>query len=78
MEDLTKEQIEELLIPTDSKTVKQMGYHNNSNSMYVKFDSGTLYRYSDTSYDEFMSIKEDQSIGSKLRKVVAGKEYKKL
>jgi hypothetical protein len=76
--ELTIQQIEQLLIPVDSKTVSHLGHDNDSKTLYVKFATGGLYRYSDISHTEYMSIKDDQSIGSKLRRVTKDKEYKKL
>lgn len=70
------EQKSPLLSPVNSKTISAMGYEDNK--MYVKFSSGVIYQYDDVSHKEYMSIIEDDSPGSKLRRVVADKMYVKL
>ena len=66
------------LTEVKSTTVAGIGYYEASKIMHVQFAKGGLYEYSDISPEEYYSIKNDVSIGSKLRRVTAGKEYKKL
>lgn len=66
------------LKPVTSKTIKEMGYDSDTKTMNVRFTSGVLYAYYDISPYEYESIITDVSVGSKLRRVTAGKEYKKL
>jgi len=62
----------------NSKTVSAMDYLAETKTILVRFSSGVTYAYYDCSQEEYDSIKNDESIGSKLRRVTAGKEYKKL
>ena len=62
----------------NSKTILEMGYSPEGNFMHVRFSSGVLYQYNDISHEEFLSIKNDVSVGSKLRLVTKDKEYKKV
>lgn len=62
----------------DSKTISEMEYIAETKTINVRFSSGVLYAYYDCSQAEYDSIKNDVSVGSKLRRVTAGKEYRKL
>lgn len=60
-----------------STTIRKLCYIKEDKIMQVEFNSGTTYKYFDVSQEEFDSIKDDYSPGSKLRKVTKEKEYKK-
>lgn len=62
----------------NSKTISEMGYDLEGSFMHVRFSSGALYQYNNISHEEFLSIKNDASVGSKLRSVTKDKEYKKI
>jgi len=72
------ESSEVLMLPVISKTIASIGHCPQTNEMFVLFSSGVPYKYSDITADECNSIRTDVSIGSKLRRVVAEKLYKKL
>ncbi len=61
-----------------SKSVSMLGYDPDTKIMRAQFYSETQYDYYNISQAEYDSIVNDHSIGSKLRRVVSGKEYKKL
>ena len=60
---------------TNSSIVKEISYNHDTNTLYALFNSGSTYEYKDVSEQEYQSIIEDVSVGSKLRKVTANKEY---
>ena len=62
--------------PVESGTIAKIGF--SESKLYVTFHTGNSYEYSNVSQDEFISIKEAKSIGSKLKEVVKLKSYKKL
>lgn len=64
------------LNPVNSKTILAMAL--SEGVMYVKFASGVIYKYPDTTPAEYKSIIEDVSVGSKLRRVVADKLHAKI
>lgn len=66
------------MFPVISKTVAERGYDAETKQMNVRFTSGVLYAYYNVSQEEYDSIVNSESFGSKLREVVKGKEYKKL
>lgn len=66
------------MVPVESSTIKQVGYNQQESKMIVMFNSGTRYEYLDITEEEYKSILTDQSIGSKLRKVIGSKEYNKI
>lgn len=66
------------MVPIVSRTVKAIGYNGEEKTMLVEFNSGTQYKYFDVSKEEYLSVINDASVGSKLRKVMGSKEYKKL
>lgn len=66
------------LEPVISGTVAKIGYNEPNATMRVEFNSGVQYDYYDISEEQFLSIKNDKSIGSKLRSEVKNKEYTKL
>ncbi len=61
-----------------SSTIQGIGYDKESKVLYVEFNSGATYSYEDISEEEYKSLMEDQSPGSKLRRIVKDKLYKKL
>jgi hypothetical protein len=68
-----------LMMSVISKTITDIGHCNETKEMFVKFKTNPLpYKYSDITQEECNSIRTDVSVGSKLRKVVAGKLYAKL
>lgn len=64
--------------PVESSTIKEIGHDALEQKMHVRFNSGTLYEYDDVSAAEFESILIDQSVGSKLRRVIGSKQYRQL
>ncbi len=66
------------MIPVKSSTIQARGYDKENKILYIQFNSGTIYYYEDISEEEYKSLIEDQSIGSKLRRIVKDKLYKKL
>ncbi len=75
---MTKEEVEPLLVHVESSTVNGRYYDEPNNILYIKFNSGVLYKYHNISIEEYVSISKSPSIGSKLREVVKGKQYNKL
>ena len=63
------------LIKVNSSTVSHIAFYNGV--MYARFSTGTIYAYS-VSKEEYDSIFESDSVGSKLKEVVKGKAYRKL
>ena len=65
------------MTPVDSTIINSIGYDNANKTLHANFKSGTLYHYFDVSPEEYATILTDKSVGSKLRRVMAEKEYKK-
>lgn len=64
--------------PVESSTIKEIGHNEPEQKLHVRFNSGTLYEYDDVSAEEFNSILTDQSVGSKLRRVIGSKQYRQI
>ena len=72
------ERIDIPLEKVTSTTIAGIGHSQPYSTMRIEFNTGKQYDYYDVSEEEYLSIKNDASIGSKLRAVVKDKEYKKL
>lgn len=66
------------IIPVVSSNVTVIGYDEEKKVMVATFVSGVTYSYQDVSREEYLSIIEDVSVGSKLRKVTKDKNYHKV
>ncbi len=61
-----------------SSTVEAIGYMPIIKTMQVEFKSGSKYAYYDVSQEEYQSVLQSKSAGTKLKQVTRTKEYKKI
>lgn len=62
----------------ESSIIESIGYNEEKKIMQVMFIRGDIaYNYYNISIDEYNSIMNSQSIGSRLKEVVVGKRYNK-
>lgn len=66
------------LTRTKGGSVTATGYEPTSKQMQAMFANESLYQYENITQEEYDSILNAESVGSKLKEVVKGKEYKKL
>jgi hypothetical protein len=66
------------LTPVFSKTVSSMGYSPERKVMIIEFNNNSLYEYYDVTQELFDSVKQDESIGSRIKKDPQLKNYKKI
>lgn len=70
--------MEVTMIQTKSSTVPAIGYDKEKSIMYAQFGSGTTYKYLNVSQEEFDSVQNSTSVGTKFKEVVKLKEYSKI
>lgn len=56
------------LIPVSSSMLQAVGY--DGKDLFVRFNGGKLYRYSDVPASEFEALKQSESIGKYLNGVI--------
>lgn len=61
--------------PVESSSIKSIGHDAEKKEMTAEFSNGSVYRYYDISEEEYKSIMEADSVGSKFKQVVKGKKY---
>ena len=54
--------------PVSSSNVAELGYDENNQQLYVRFVSGSLYRYSNVPIYEYEALDNAPSIGSYLNR----------
>lgn len=54
--------------PVNSSNVAELGYDENNQQLYVRFVSGSLYRYSNVPIHEYEALDNAPSIGSYLNR----------
>jgi hypothetical protein len=63
---------------TKGGSVSATGYEPKGKQMQIMFANLSLYQYENISQAEYDSVVNAKPVGSKLREVVKGKNYKKL
>ena len=61
-----------------SSSIEAIGYEPKPRQMQALFKNNSLYQYDNVSQEEYNSILNSHSAGSKLKEVVKGKDYEKL
>jgi hypothetical protein len=61
------------LTPVVSSQIAAIGHDAASNTLAVKFSSGSTYHYSGVSAEDFAAFKDADSIGSHFGKTIRGK-----
>lgn len=55
--------------PVESSNIKELGYDEAERVLYIKFNSGGLYSYSDVSQDEYLMLISAESVGKMFYKL---------
>lgn len=59
--------------PVNSKLLKTLGYHPESQTLAAEFGDGKLYHYADVSPEEYAALQAAESVGSHfLKHIVRG------
>ena len=59
-------------IDVESSNVNAIGYNENNQEVYIRFNNGTTYKYSNVPIQEFEGLKNAPSIGSYLHRNIKG------
>ena len=63
---------------TKGSSVSALGYEAKGKQMQAMFANNSIYQYENISQAEYDSVVNAESVGSKLKEVVKGKDYRKL
>lgn len=56
----------------DSSNVERVAYHDETETLCVKFRSGAMYTYAGVSFNSYMSLVGADSVGRYLNSVIKG------
>ena len=56
------------MIDVNSSNVAQIGYDENEQTVYIRYNNGTLYIYKEVPQHEFDGLKNAPSVGSYLHR----------
>lgn len=63
------------LVKTKSSNVDSVAYDSDSETAFVTFNNGTLYKYEGVNSEEFQALRDAQSVGSYLSRVFLKKGF---